>query len=344
MRLVRWKQQTEINQVLGPILILISVNVFLCLLILLLLLVPRFNPDLGSGGGKLNPILQAIMWSPTEKVYGADGKYTNADAYGSLGRNPVLCLKEPFERNKSTGFGINSNLKYQITTDLTFVGNVSIGKSNYYNRSYTSTYFVSNPSLSLNSGDNFNWQLQSLINYNKKFLDKHSLLLTAGFEESAYEGRSMSLSAYGTSVDSPAADISLSSSQSVGQSYGDGGLQSFFGRLNYNYASKYFLTATYRADGSSVFTKENRFSYFPSVGLSWMLSEEQFIKNLNVFDKLKIRGSWGISGNQGGISSTTKLSNLATRKYDYGSATNYPGTEPSVTIQYYAQVGTYNTT
>jgi len=289
----------------------------------------RFNTDLGSGGGKLNPILQALMWSPTEAPYDSNGKYTNADTYGSLGRNPVLCLKEPFNRNKGTSFGINSNIKYKITRDFSFVGNISVGKNNGYNREFTSKYFGSNTWLSLNSNDSFGWQLQTLLNYSKKLFDKHNLMMTLGFEESGSESRSMALSASGTSVDSPAADISLATSHSVSQSYGKGGLQSYFGRLNYNFASKYFLTATYRVDGSSVFTKENRFDYFPSLGLSWMMSEEGFIKNMDFFDKLKLRGSWGITGNQSGISSTSKLSTLKTSYYDYGSSTNYPGTEPN---------------
>ncbi len=288
----------------------------------------RLNADLGTGGGKLNPILQALMWSPTEKVYGADGSYTNADTYGSLGRNPVMCEKEAYVHNKGAGFGINSNLIYKITSDLNFVTNISVGKSNGYNRQFTSKYFSpSNPSLELNSSDSFGWQLQTLLNYSKKFYENHSVAVTAGFEESASEGRSMSLAANG--VDSPAADIGLSTSQRVGQGYGNGGLRSYFGRLNYNYKSKYYLTATYRADGSSVFKKENRFSYFPSVGLSWVLSEESFIKNMDLFDRLKVRGSWGITGNQSGISGTSKLSNLSTKSYDWGTRTNYPGTEPS---------------
>lgn len=289
----------------------------------------RFNTDLGTGGGKLNPILQALMWSPTEAPYDSNGNYTNADTYGSLGRNPVVCLKEPFNRKKGTSFGINSNIKYKIARDFSFVGNISVGKSNGYNREFTSKYFGSNTSLSLNSSDSFGWQLQTLLNYSRKFFDKHNLMMTLGFEESGSEYRSMALSASGTSVDSPAADISLASSHSVSQGYSKGGLQSYFGRLNYNFKSKYFLTATYRADGSSVFTKENRFDYFPSLGLSWMMSEEGFIKNMDFFDKLKLRGSWGITGNQSGISSTSKLSTLKTSYYDYGSSTNYPGTEPN---------------
>ena len=290
----------------------------------------RLNKDLGTGGGKLNPILQALMWSPTEKVYSDDGTYTNADVYGSLGRNPVMCEKEAYVHNKSAGFGINSNLKYKITNDLNFVTNISVGKSNDYNREYTSKYFSpTNPSLQLNSGDSFGWQLQTLLNYSKKFFENHSVAVTAGFEESASEGRRMSLSASGIEIGSPAARIDLASSQTVGQSYGIGGLRSYFGRLNYNYASKYYLTATYRADGSSVFKKENRFSYFPSVGLSWVLSEEAFIKNLDLFDRLKLRGSWGITGNQSGINGDAKLSSLNTKSYDWGTRTNYPGTEPS---------------
>lgn len=288
----------------------------------------RLNEDLGTGGGKLNPILQALMWGPTEKTYNADGTYTNADTYGSLGRNPIMCEKEAYTHKKSSGFGINSNLKYKITNDFNFVANISVGKSNSYNRQFTSSYFSpSNPNLELNSGDSFGWQLQTLLNYSKKFYQNHNVAVTAGFEESASEGRSMSLTANG--IDSPSADISLATSSTVSQSYGNGGLRSYFGRLNYNYASKYYLTATYRADGSSVFKKENRFSYFPSVGLSWVLSEEAFVKNLDVFDRLKVRGSWGITGNQSGISGTSALSSLGTKTYDWGTNSNYPGTEPS---------------
>jgi len=75
-------------------------------------------------------------------------------------------------------------------------------------------------------------------------------------------------------------------------------LQSFYTRLNYSYKDKYLLTATWRADGSTKFGKNNKYGYFPSVGLAWRLTQEDFIKNLGIFDNLKLRLGWGQTGNQ----------------------------------------------
>jgi TonB-linked SusC/RagA family outer membrane protein len=75
-------------------------------------------------------------------------------------------------------------------------------------------------------------------------------------------------------------------------------INSYLGRINYSYANKYLLTASYRADGSSVFGKNNKWGYFPSVSLAWRVSQEPFIKNLDLFSDLKLRASWGVIGNQ----------------------------------------------
>lgn len=75
-------------------------------------------------------------------------------------------------------------------------------------------------------------------------------------------------------------------------------LISFFGRVNYNYASKYLLSATVRQDGSSKFGENNRWAIFPSVGVAWRISEESFMKDQKVFNDLKLRASYGTSGNQ----------------------------------------------
>jgi iron complex outermembrane receptor protein len=78
-------------------------------------------------------------------------------------------------------------------------------------------------------------------------------------------------------------------------------LISYYGRLNYTLASRYMLTATVRRDGTSRFSPENRWGTFPSFALAWRLSEEKFIKNLNVFSNLKLRASYGVTGQQEGI-------------------------------------------
>ena len=285
-----------------------------------------FNQDLGSGIGKTNPVLQALTWSPTVAPYNPDGSYTNMDPVGSLGRNPVVLEKESFDKRKRSQFDLNSNLKYKISNAFDFVFNMSAAKYNVYNRYYQSAFIQSTPSLELNSGDGFNWELQSMLNFRKTIMEKHNFLLTAALEESALEERTMDLAAIG--ANSPTDDISSTSSHRVNQAYLNKGLMSYFGRLNYNYNSKYYVIATYRADGSSVFRKGNKFSYFPSIGLSWVLSEEDFIKKLNVFDLLKLRGSWGIIGNQSGVPPYIGLNSLNTRTYDWGTTSNYAGYEP----------------
>ena len=74
---------------------------------------------------------------------------------------------------------------------------------------------------------------------------------------------------------------------------------SYIARMVYSYKDRYVLTATFRADGSSKFSKENRFSYFPSFSAAWRMSEEKFMKNLNFISNLKLRAGWGMVGNQG---------------------------------------------
>ena len=102
------------------------------------------------------------------------------------------------------------------------------------------------------------------------------------------------------------------------------GIASLFGRLNYDYAGKYIVTVNVRRDGSSRFGEDNRWGTFPSIGVGWRLSEENFMANNNLFDELKLRASYGITGNQNGIS------NFAARGLWTGGA-NYtvlPGTQP----------------
>ncbi|HZK62781.1 MAG TPA: TonB-dependent receptor [Puia sp.] len=95
----------------------------------------------------------------------------------------------------------------------------------------------------------------------------------------------------------------------------------YFGRLNYAYANKYLLTFNFRADASPKFAPANRWGYFPSVAVAWKLHEENFIKDLNIFDQFKIRAGWGISGNDA-IGDFMYLSNIFNTNVYYPLGTN----------------------
>src|SRR5690606_15901660 len=102
-------------------------------------------------------------------------------------------------------------------------------------------------------------------------------------------------------------------------------LMSYLGRINYNYNSKYYLTASFRADGSTKFPKQNRWGYFPSFSVMWNLKEEQFLYNVNAVSTLKLRNSWGQTGNNriGDYSYYAKMRSLITSEGIYAS-TEYP--------------------
>jgi TonB-linked SusC/RagA family outer membrane protein len=139
--------------------------------------------------------------------------------------------------------------------------------------------------------------LHAVLNYNKIF-GKHETALVTGLQTESYERKNVRARRSNpaktglTQVDAGTAGIQ-----------GDGNLVglrmfSYFGRLNYSFVGKYLFEANFRADASSRFRKENRWGYFPGFSAGWRLSEEEFIKPMNLFSNLKLRASWGQLGNQ----------------------------------------------
>jgi TonB-linked SusC/RagA family outer membrane protein len=110
-------------------------------------------------------------------------------------------------------------------------------------------------------------------------------------------------------------------------------LLSYLGRINYSYNDRYLFTASFRADGSSRFGKNNRWGYFPSAAIAWRASEEEFIKNLGIFSNLKLRSSYGWTGNQDGIGVYPSMALLGKRAYSFGDV-KYMGYYPSQVANY----------
>lgn len=145
---------------------------------------------------------------------------------------------------------------------------------------------------------NINNNLKALVTYDKTIAD-HSLSLLAGFEQVDFKGDwiqgfrdQFALENYEVlNAGSPA-------NQEATGSAADWALRSFFGRINYNYQQKYLVEANIRYDGSSRFSKGNKYGAFPSVSAGWRISEESFMKNIGWLDNMKIRASWGKLGNQ----------------------------------------------
>ncbi|NDV69317.1 TonB-dependent receptor [Dysgonomonas sp. 25] len=160
-----------------------------------------------------------------------------------------------------------------------------------------------NNSLALEDIETFRWVWEGFLSFNKEF-DLHHIDAVAGMSAERYNIGSRS---YMKGYDVPAKSQywNLSEASSLYEktiehvNYTPTALASFFGRVQYNYAGKYYATATIRRDGSSKFKENNRnWGNFPSFGLGWTISEEEFMKENGVFDYLKLRATWGKLGNQ----------------------------------------------
>lgn len=170
---------------------------------------------------------------------------------------------------------------------------------------------VSNGSLSTLIASNTNKLVENTLTYNWK-KDVHNVTLLAGHSYQSFleENRTFNYSGFANNNIEPKYQDQTSTTTyptTVSSSAVKNELQSYFGRLNYSYDDKYLFTATLRADGSSKFGENNKYGYFPSVALGWNISNENFMDS-SPFGSLKLRTSWGQTGNQEIPSKITKAS------------------------------------
>jgi TonB-linked SusC/RagA family outer membrane protein len=287
----------------------------------------RYNTNgTADNGYKGSPLFNAVLFPPTFPVYTPGGVWNHTDNLsGPSLKNPLMWLKERVDDYVTTSVAFNTKLTYNITNDLKFdvifgADNRSVQEGIVWNQ------WVNQPTIaSLTENKDFNWQNSNILTYHKIFADKHDLTLMAANEQS--KTTTTSFGASGTDI-SPISvgyyNLGIANGQNVASNQLGFALQSFFGRLIYTYANKYYLTATYRADGSSKFQGKNKWGYFPSAALAWRLSEESFMKNQDIFSNLKLRGSWGVTGNQG-VNPYATVATIGPMSNSYGLPNFYPG-------------------
>ncbi|MDD4590975.1 MAG: TonB-dependent receptor [Parabacteroides sp.] len=294
----------------------------------------NLNADMAQGGGKTAmPILAALLWAPTEPLYEEDGTTLNrlGNMTGTL-LNPLLLTTVENTNYNNSGNGIG-NLKIKIIDGLELNAKGSVSFSTGGSRDFQSkNYNGITATASQNSYENKSWLVNAYLTYNKTFAKVHNFSAMAGMEETQSKYNSLSGSANALSIESVKwYNLGLAAPNiSVGSGFSNSALRSYFGRVNYNYASRYFVTVNFRSDGSSKFREGNQFGYFPSFSLAWKLTEEKFMKNQNIFSNVKIRGGWGETGNQA-IDSYATYNTLGSRGYSWGTSSDQAG--------YFARVG-----
>lgn len=269
-----------------------------------------WNEEGASVGDAMN------YYSPLCPVTNSDGSWYK-DLTISQNYNPLSMINEDKMNNQHHRLMFTTKAEFKIMTGLTWTANYSYSNSqNIYNysNSVNSQTDVRNGAASRSIYQGHKQVFETFGNFLKTFNKVHTLSLMGGYsweEEHSGDGFGAKVFnfyndqvgynnlAYANFIKS--VDGVISGAESVLR------MISFYGRLNYSYNSKYNFQATIRRDGSSAFGKNHRWAIFPSMSAAWRISEEPLIKNLGVFDDLKLRLGYGVSGNSLGFNAYSAI-------------------------------------
>jgi TonB-linked SusC/RagA family outer membrane protein len=257
------------------------------------------------GGDTGDPFAAATEWDPTKPVRDpVTGKLTITSQYGTLNVSPVAqSTSQKVDVNSMDGIGTGV-LTYHILKNLSFTSSNSYESQWGWNRqlfglntSQTVVNGITSGYAAGNSSWNTNFQTSNFLTYNARLGD-HAFTLTGLYEYQT--GTNQNINARASNLSTYALgyyNLGIGLTQQTTSGYSSSSLQSYMGRLNYSYKDKYLLTASIRDDGSSRLTK--KYSTFPSVGLGWVVSKEKFMENSKILSYLKLKASYGQTGNQG---------------------------------------------
>ena len=258
-----------------------------------------------DAGGNQGVVSAAMKFNPVLPVFENEelGEYTMVNTPGIIYPNPVATADEQVRENTMVRLLGNLYGEWEIIPDLK--AKVSFG-TDIVNTKFD-TFIPSNiiesggvAEATVNSGYTTNWLNENTLSWFKEIIPGHSINLLGGvtFQHNVYEGLSASSQSY---VNNVLKENSLGAGAVYNQpssSRTDWSIISYLGRINYNINEKYLVSLNARVDGSSRFGANNKYAVFPSGALAWRMIEEDFIANTDIFSDLKLRASYGVTGNQ----------------------------------------------
>jgi TonB-linked SusC/RagA family outer membrane protein len=252
-----------------------------------------------------NGVGAMVLASPTVPVYNADGTYGNPRPFSFSGidvENPVAFTKESLDRNTVVRFQGGMDFNIKLAEGL--VNTTRLG-GDYYSARADLYFPIVLAQLSsgvgigqLTTTSSLNVVAEDYVEYKKKFGDLEFEGILGGSVQSSQQDIINLLGSKYISDDLK--NYSFAAAGSVSKPVTDiisNRLVSGFSRLRLNYKDRYLFTASIRRDGASVFSKNKKYGIFPSVGLAWKASEEPFMKDVTAISNLKVRATWGQSGN-----------------------------------------------
>ncbi|MBN2520015.1 MAG: SusC/RagA family TonB-linked outer membrane protein, partial [Bacteroidales bacterium] len=271
-------------------------------------------------------IIQAIQANPTMPAYDSLGEPFQVQ--GII--NPVAWLEYIDSKTNTNKILVGVSPSFEIYKGLIYKLNLGIDHSYSIRREDLYNKLISTQGLGANAAignkEISNYIIENTLTYSKEIAEVHKINLLAGQSYQKFFTQGLGLGASGVQSSDlirPVYNIGANTDEYIYSWAEKNEMQSFFGRVNYNFKERYLITATFRRDGSSKFGTENKYGNFPSFAFAWRASEEEFIRNIGIFDNLKVRIGWGKTGNQeiGGKHSlfTLESANNATAYLDGGN-------------------------
>lgn len=270
--------------------------------------------------------LHVTNFSPTMELKDPETGVYNTDPYNMVGSNPYGEIVVNNSDSYSYNLNANLTLLFKIMKGLTL--SVQGGYDYDNSPSYSFRSKLDSPGA-INSASNTSalhnyWQNTNNLTWQKQF-GNHSFTAMAVWEIS--RSWDSQLKGTGSNLNNESVgywNLGNAAIRDASNSYTEFSLASGIVRANYDYKKRYFITAALRADGSSKFQGDNKWGYFPSAAIAWDIAQESFMSNQHVLDQLKLRASFGVTGNQD-IAAYSTLGMLSGASYGWGTSTSSTG-------------------
>ncbi|WP_374759201.1 SusC/RagA family TonB-linked outer membrane protein [Dyadobacter chenhuakuii] len=265
-----------------------------------------FRNQARAGDGPAGGLLQAALHTPTY----LSPTNENGELVGRAGFDNVSLLLQHYDvKSVSLRYIGNLYAEADILPNLKFRTSWGLDYNNYDENEYWNTFLISgspNGLATANNGQATTWINEQTLTYRQKIGTKHSFGILIG--NTIQSDLNTGTTSTGRGFASNSFKLISSAATTTGSnSWSKKNLASFFSRVDYNYGGKYLIDFSIRADGSSSFGADRRWGYFPSVGGAWRVKQENFLKNVAVLSDMKIRASYGVTGNQNGLGSFAAL-------------------------------------
>jgi len=298
---------------------------------------PSYNiSKMNQAGGYGGMVQSVLSMPPTYDAYNVDGTYAyygplyhygdgtfDRNTYGSNTGNPIAISKVSEKTFDQIRLMSSAYISIDIIKHLTFKSSIStdinVFSYNQFDPSTVSAPGIATISGSLSSSRNISWVNENIFTYTNTFKEKHNLTVMGGVTEqkSYFEFHDMGANNFPNDV---VHTLNAGMIWGGSQTKSENSMLSYLGRVSYDFDKKYLVSATVRSDGSSRFGSENRWGTFPSASVGWRVAQENFMKNVKAVSELKLRASYGISGNNN-IGDYSSMGLVGSMNYTLGSGT-----------------------